>query len=70
MKSTYPIVLIALFFMVSCSSTTPQEIPIPQTETKPVGEFIDDWTFNVFQKLVVHLTKPSFDCGFRKITRI
>jgi len=46
--------------MVSCSSTTPQELPIPQAETKPAGEFIDDWTFNVFPKISESFDEAKF----------
>jgi len=50
MKNLLALLVVSTLLITACSSSNDEQKP-PDTETKPVGEFIDDWSFRVFPKL-------------------
>lgn len=50
MKNLFVLFLTFTLLLTSCSSSNDDQTP-PDYENKPVGEFIDNWSFRVFPKL-------------------
>ncbi|WP_347922788.1 hypothetical protein [Pontimicrobium sp. SW4] len=61
MKKFFPIICIVVLSITACSFDAIDKTPTKVTnESKPVGEFIDNWTFNVFSKTSFDFEEAKF----------
>ena len=51
MKNLFALFIVSTLLVVSCNSSDLGEEILQNQEPKPIGEFIDDWSFRVFPKL-------------------